>query len=71
MLSWRFFKGFSVITKNLILTGFVTDMFEKRDLLKSQRNYLLQNLAKKIGLSVYRSNTRKDTNEEYICVTES
>ena len=31
-------------------TEFVTDMFEKRDLFKSQGKDLLQNLAKKIGL---------------------
>ena len=45
-------------------------MFEKRVLLKSQGKYLLQNLAKKIGLSVYGVNIRKDINEDYICVTE-
>ena len=52
-------------------TEFVTDMFEKRDLFKSQRKDLLQNLAKKIGLSVYGGNIRKDINEEYKCVTET
>ena len=52
-------------------TEFVTDMFEKRDLLKSQGKDLLQNLAKKIGLSVYGGNIRKDINEEYKCVTEN
>ena len=46
-------------------TEFVTDMFEKRDLFKSQGKDLLQNLAKKIGLSVYGGNIRKDINEEY------
>ena len=50
---------------------FVTDMFEKRDLFKSQGKDLLQNLAKKIGLSVYGGNNRKDINEEYKCVTEN
>ena len=46
-------------------------MFQKRDLFKSQRKDLLQNLAKKIGLSVYGGNIRKDINEEYKCVTEN
>ena len=50
---------------------FVTDMFEKRDLFKSQGKELFQNLVKKIGLSVYGCNIRKDINEEYICVTEN
>ena len=52
-------------------TEFVTDMFEKRDLLKSQGKYLLQNLAKKIGLSVYSGNIRKDKNEKNKSVTEN
>ena len=52
-------------------TEFVTDMFEKRDMFKSQEKDLLQNLAKKIGLSVYGGNIRKDINEEYKCVTEN
>ena len=52
-------------------TEIVTDMFEKRDLFKSQAKDLLQNLAKKIGLSVYGGNIRKDINEEYKCVTEN
>ena len=52
-------------------TEIVTDMFEKRDMLKSQGKELLQNLAKKIGLSVYGGNIRKDINEEYKCVTEN
>ena len=46
-------------------------MFEKRDSFKSQGKDLLQNLAKKIGLSVYGGNIRKDINEEYKCVTEN
>ena len=46
-------------------------MFEKRDLFKTQGKELLQNLAKKIGLSVYGGNIRKDINEEYKCVTEN
>ena len=52
-------------------TEFVTDMFEKRDLFKSQGKDLLQNLAEKIGLAVYGGNIRKDINEEYKCVTEN
>ena len=52
-------------------TEFVTDMFRKRDLFKSQGKDLLQNLAKKIGLSVYGGNLRKDINEKYKCVTEN
>ena len=52
-------------------SNFVTDMFEKRDLFKSQGKDLLQKLAKKIGLSVYGGNIRKDINEEYKCVTEN
>ena len=52
-------------------TEFVTDMFEKRDMIKSQGKESLQNLAKKIGLSVYGGNIRKDINEEYKCVTEN
>ena len=38
---------------------------------KAQGKDILQNLAKKIGLSVYGGNTRKDINGEYICVTEN
>ena len=52
-------------------TKFVTDMFQKRDMFKSQGKDLLQNLAKKMGLSVYGGNIRKDINEEYKCVTEN
>ena len=52
-------------------TGFVTDMFEKRVLFKSQRKDLLQNLAKKIGFSAYGGNFRKDINPENECVTET
>ena len=52
-------------------TEFVTDMFQKRDLFKPQGKDLLQNLAKKIGLSVYGGNIRKNLNEEYKCVTEN
>ena len=51
-------------------TEVVTDKFEKRDLFKSQSKDLLKNLAKKIGLSVYGGNIRKDINKEYKCVTE-
>ena len=52
-------------------TEFVPDMFEVRDLSKSQKKDLLQNLAKKTGLSVYGGSVRKDINEEYKCVTET
>ena len=52
-------------------TEFVTDMFNKRDYFKSQGKDLLQNLAKKIGLSVYGGNIGKDINEEYKGVTEN
>ena len=45
-------------------TEFVTNMFQKRDLFISQGKDLLQNLAKKIGLSVYGSKNRKDMNKE-------
>ena len=57
--------------ENSPYTEFVTDMFEKRDFFKSQGKDLLQNLVKKIGLSVYGANIRKDINEEYKCVTEN
>ena len=43
---------------------------KKRDLFKSQRKGFFQNLAKKIDLSVYGGNIRKDINEENKCVTE-
>ena len=46
-------------------------MFEERDLFKSQRKDLLQNVDKKIELSVYGGNIRKDIYEEYKCVTEN
>ena len=52
-------------------TVFLTDMFEKRDLFKSQGKGLLQNLAKNIGLSFYGGNIRKYINEEYKYVTEN
>ena len=52
-------------------TELVTDMFEKRDLFKLQRKDLIQNLAEKIGLTVYGGNFRKDINEEYNSVTEN
>ena len=45
-------------------------MFEKRELFKSQGKDLLQNLAKKIGLSVYVGNIRKDIKKKCKCVTE-
>ena len=46
-------------------------MFEKRDLFKLQRKDLFQNLAKKLRLSIYGGNFRKDINDEYKCVTET
>ena len=52
-----------------LYTKLVTDMFEKRGLFKSLGKDLLQNLAKKIGLSVYSGNIRKDIHEENECVT--
>ena len=52
-------------------TEFVTDMFEKRDLIKSQGKDLLQNLADSIGLSINGGDIRKDINEYYKCVTET
>ena len=51
-------------------TVFVTDMFEVIELFKSQGKMLLQNLAKKIGFSVYGGKIREDINEEYEYVTE-
>ena len=52
-------------------TDFFTDTFKKRGLFKSEGKNLLQNLAKKIGLSVFGGNFRKDINEEDKCVTEN
>ena len=52
-------------------TELVAMMFERKDLFKSQGRDWLQNVAKKIGLSVYGGNIRKDINEEYKCVTEN
>ena len=49
---------------------FVTDMFEKRDLIKSQGKDLLQNQPKTMGLSVCGGNISKDINEEDNGVTE-
>ena len=46
-------------------------MFEKGDLFKSHEKYLLGNLAKKIGLSIYNGNIRKNVNEEYKSVNEN
>ena len=66
------YEGFFCRNLEYILyTGFITAMFKKRDLFKTQRKDLLQNLAKKIGLSVHVDNIRKDINEEYDCVTEN
>ena len=44
---------------------------KKRDLFESQGKNILQNLAKKIGLSVYGGKIRKERNEEYERVTET
>ena len=52
-------------------TEFVTDMFQKRNLFKSHGKDLLQNLAKKIGLSVYGCNSIKNIIKEYKSVTET
>ena len=66
------FEGFFCHNLNFNpYTEFVTDMFEKREMFKSQGKDLIQNLANKIGLSVYGGNIRKDINEEYRCVTEN
>ena len=46
-------------------------MFEKRDLFKLEGKDLIQNPAKKIGLSVYGDDIRKGLNKEYRCVTET
>ena len=40
-------------------------MFDKIDFFKAQGRDLLQNLAEKIGLSVYGGNIRKDMIKEY------
>ena len=50
---------------------FVNDKFEKRDKFKSQGKYLLQNLAKKIGLSVFVGNIRKNIKDEHKYLTET
>ena len=52
-------------------TEIVTVIFAKTYLFKSQGKELLQNLATKIGLSVYFGNIRKDISEEHKCVTET
>ena len=66
------FEGFFCLNLNFNpYTEFVTDMFEKRDLFMLQGKDLLQNLAEKIGLSVYGGSIRKDINEEKKCVTEN
>ena len=66
------FEGF--LCHNLeynLYIEFVPDMLVKRDLYKPQGKDLHQNLAKKIGFSVYGGIIRKDINEEYKCVTEN
>ena len=65
-------KDFSVITWNRNPTqNLLLICLKKKDLFISPGKNLLQNLAKKIGLSVYCGNIRKDINEEYKCVTEN
>ena len=69
---WFYFekklKGFSFITWNKIFTQIkLLKCFiysEKSDLFKSQGKDLLQNLSKKIGLSVNGGNIRKDIYED-------
>ena len=65
------FDGFSVKTKNTILKQKLLLICLKKDLSKSQGKNLLQNLSKKIGLSVYGGSIRNDKNEEHKCVTET
>ena len=52
-------------------TESVSVVFQKRDLFKSQGKDLLKNLAKKIGISFFGGNLRKDINKEYERVTET
>ena len=52
-------------------TEFVTDMFDRGALFESQGKVLLQNLAKKIRLSVCGGDIRKNINEKYNCLTET
>ena len=70
-ISLEIFQDFFYQTlENIPNTEFVINMFEKRDLFKSQGNDLLQNLAQKNILLVYAGNIKKDINEEYKCVTK-
>ena len=68
---WLVFLFFCHKLEHTPQAEFVTDMFEKRDLFNSQGKGFFQNLALKIGRSVYGDNNRKDINEEYKCVTET
>ena len=72
VLSWKFVKGYSVITWNkTLIQNLLLKCLKERDFFKSQGKDLLQNLAKKIDLSVYGGNIGKDIKEEYKCVTEN
>ena len=64
----RFFCNYP---EHIPYTEFVTEMFKKRDLFRSKEKYLLQNIAKKIELSVDGVNIRKDINEGHKCATEN
>ena len=71
-ISFEVFEGFFCHNREYKpFKEFLTGTFDKRDLFKSQGRDSLQNLAKKIGLSVYGGNIRKDINEKCICVTET
>ena len=66
------FEGFLCYNlEHRTYTEFVTDMFETRDLFKSQRKDSLQNQAQKIGLSVYGGIIKKYINEEDKSVREA
>ena len=68
----EFYEGFFCQNlENNPYKEFAADMFEERDLFKSQGKDSFQNLAEKIGLSVYSGNIRRDTYEKYKCVTET
>ena len=54
-----FERFFCLNLQNNLNTRFVTDMCEKRDLFQSQGKVLLQNQAKKIGISVYGGSLKK------------
>ena len=56
---------YKILMQNLLLTCL------KKDLFKPHGKNLLQNRAKKIRFLVYGGNIRRDTNEDYKCVTEN